>query len=164
MVCDDVIPRFKRGTCQGALNMECAVRSGHAEGGQLRILPSAQTSFPGRTVEKSRGGIAEAFDDVAADVAEALAECLPRQPQDLGGLELIGVGELQDGREENAIDFELNLGVQVRASRLEASANEVSEDRPTFVRNSARCTLSAIFARRSEEHTSELQSPCNLVC
>ena len=58
--------------------------------------------------------------------AKALAECLSRQSQDLGRLELIGAGELQDGREKNAIDFELGLGIQVRAPRLEASADEGS--------------------------------------
>src|SRR2546426_8173748 len=30
--------------------------------------------------------------------------------------------------------------------------------------SSTRSTSTAIFASRSEEHTSELQSPCNLVC
>jgi hypothetical protein len=54
----------------------------------------------------------------------ALVECLARETQDPGGLELIGVGELQDGGEKNAIEFELRLGVQVRASQLEPFQEE----------------------------------------
>src|SRR5438132_6449912 len=84
----------------------------------------------------------------AANVAESLAERLAREPQDLGRLELIGVGELQDSREENAIDFELGLGVQVRAPGPEALADERFEGGPTFVRNSARRTFGGIFGRR----------------
>jgi len=53
----------------------------------------------------------EGRHDAVANVAEALAECLPRQAQEFGRLELIVVGELQDGREQNAIDFQLRLGV-----------------------------------------------------
>src|SRR5256885_3800099 len=39
-----------------------------------------------------------------------------------------------------------------------------AEKWPPPPRGSCRGTLSARPARRSEEHTSELQSPCNLVC
>src|SRR6266567_2277887 len=80
----------------------------------------------------------ETLYHAAANVAESLAERLAREAEDLGGLELIGVGELQDGGEKNAIDFELGLGVQVRAPRLEASADEGSEGGPGFLRSGTR--------------------------
>src|ERR1039457_5679416 len=35
---------------------------------------------------------------------------------------------------------------------------------PTFTRNPSPLTCTTARSRRSEEHTSELQSPCNLVC
>ena len=95
---------------------------------------------------RSSGLSVETLYHAAADVAEALAERLAREPQDLGRLELIGVGELQNGREENAIDFELGLGVQVRASRLEASADEVSESGPTLLRRSSRRCFGRVFS------------------
>src|SRR4051795_8591491 len=96
----------------------------------------------------STGLSVDTLHHVAADVAEALAKRLSRQSQDLGGLELIGVGELEEGRKKNAIDFALRLCIHVRAPRAEALADEVSEGRPAFVRNSARCTLGATFAER----------------
>src|SRR5256885_16500285 len=45
----------------------------------------------------------------------------------------------------------------------------LSPDRPEHRRRSQctqwdRCTVEALHRTRSEEHTSELQSPCNLVC
>jgi hypothetical protein len=92
--------------------------------------------------------VAEGLHDTASGIAEALAERLSRQPQDLGRPELIALGELQDGRKEDAIHFELGLGIQVRAPGPEALADEISEGGPTFVRNGARRTFGAIFARR----------------
>src|SRR5207244_1962161 len=101
----------------------------------------------GDNVEKSGGRFVKAFDDAAPDVAEALSECLSRQSQELRRLELIRVGELQDGREENAIDFELGLSIQVRAPRLEASADEVSEGGPPFLRSRTRRGFAFGFRR-----------------
>src|SRR2546429_6973726 len=94
---------------------------------------------------RSSGLSVETLYHVAANVAEALAESLARHPQDLGRLELIGVGEVQDSREENAIDFELGLGVQVRAARLEVLADEGSEGGPAFLRSRTRRGFAFVF-------------------
>src|SRR5256885_10798064 len=45
---------------------------------------------------------------------------------------------------------------------MSASQKEGPPKRAFFLRYAHRCIL--VIARRSEEHTSELQSPCNLVC
>src|SRR2546426_3899677 len=47
-----------------------------------------------------------------------------------------------------------------RAGRTDLSAADLTAARDTAFRSSARIRAD----RRSEEHTSELQSPCNLVC
>jgi hypothetical protein len=90
--------------------------------------------FLGPQAATSRGMFAEALGDAAVDIAKALAECLAREPQDLGGLELIGVGVLQDGREEDTIDLKLSLGVQIPGSRSKALADEFAEGTPAFTR------------------------------
>src|SRR4051794_29534671 len=99
---------------------------------------------------RSGGLSVETSYHAAANTAESLAERLARETQDLGGLELIGVGELQDGREENAIDFELGLGVQVRARRFQASADEVSEGGPTVLRRNGPRGFCVGFRRAQE--------------
>src|SRR2546426_6888784 len=45
-----------------------------------------------------------------------------------------------------------------------APAREVPDGRPVPGPREKPCEVIARFAERSEEHTSELQSPCNLVC
>src|SRR6266550_5106061 len=99
---------------------------------------------------RSSGQSVETLYHAAANVAEALAERLARKPQDLGRLELIGVGELQDSLEEHAIDFELGLGVQVRAPRLEAPANEGSKGGPAFLRSRIRRGFGGGFSGAQE--------------
>src|SRR5256885_7966628 len=44
-------------------------------------------------------------------------------------------------------------------ARIDTSAPSIDSTTPFFTRRSTRLAIS-----RSEEHTSELQSPCNLVC
>src|ERR1039457_5224318 len=43
-------------------------------------------------------------------------------------------------------------------------ANRIPEQTPTFRRYTSRSRTNPMSFLRSEEHTSELQSPCNLVC
>ena len=50
---------------------------------------------------RSSGLSVETLYHAATNITESLAERLAREPQDLGRLELIGVGELQDDREKD---------------------------------------------------------------
>src|SRR5256885_15009603 len=69
-------------------------------------------------------------------------------------------GALKDGRDQ----YEgLVLDGFVRASYLEAAGGHVIPDATTFEKALVALEAQPAVAR-SEEHTSELQSPCNLVC
>src|SRR5256885_9224690 len=62
-------------------------------------------------------------------------------------------------RHAHAIDFRQDV---FREIRLDVETHHLA--RPRQLRVSIEVTAESIFRIRSEEHTSELQSPCNLVC
>ena len=82
--------------CGAVSNSDEALAQGHQCGSIV------QQEFS----ENSNGVVVEGRYNPVTNVAEALAKRLPRQAQEFGGLELIGLSELQDRREENAINFD----------------------------------------------------------
>src|SRR5256885_4420025 len=62
---------------------------------------------------------------------------------------------------------EAHARARLRGLPSRLHAREPAADDDNFLHALSTFTLEckiAVFARRSEEHTSELQSPCNLVC
>jgi hypothetical protein len=62
-----------------------------------------------------------------AELAEPQAEGLSADAQGSCGMVLIAVRELQDGREENAVDFAVRLVVYIGGCSAEALADESLE-------------------------------------
>src|ERR1039457_4508311 len=92
---------------------------------------------------------------ISPAIVEAMVDCVNRINADLsvGCVIVTGAGE----------GFSSGGNVKVMKERAGLFGGSPAEIRRNYLHGIQRIPL-AMYALRSEEHTSEVQSPCNLVC
>src|SRR5256885_7961502 len=141
------------------VNVEKYVDKAHTRGADC-ILLDLEDSVPAHEKDNARKLVARAAKRVrrgGADVAVRINRPDSMTPRDL---------EAAVGPEVNAIAV-TKVDDAAHLKRLDEIVAKLESKRglrPGHTRFIAMVETPAAFFKRSEEHTSELQSPCNLVC